>query len=82
MPLKDGPLERWIRSEGEKVGKNNTLKIHEKKLCIQLDRAEKADKLRKKNKQTKNHSHIANQNKQVNTKSRNIPIRFTFLSKQ
>ena len=57
MPLKDGPLERWIRSEGEKVRKNDTLKIHEKTLCIQLDRAEKADKLRKKtNKQKTIHT--------------------------
>ena len=82
MPLKDGPLERWIRSEGEKVGKKQYFKNSREKLCIQLDRAEKVDKLRKKNKQTKNHSHIANQNKQVNTKSRNTPIRFTFLSRQ
>ena len=43
--------------KGKRSEKNNTLKIHEKKLYIQLDRGEKADKLRrKKNKQPFTHS--------------------------
>ena len=38
--------------KGKRSEKNNTLKIHEKKLCIQLDLAEKALKLRKKKQKT------------------------------
>ena len=69
MPLKDGPLERWIRSEGEKVGKKQYFKNSREKIMHTAGYCRKSTqaKKNKNKKQTNNPSHIANQNKQVNT---------------
>ena len=59
MPLKDGPLERWIRSEGEKVGKKQYFKNLREKIMHTAGSCRKSTQAKKKktnNRQTTLHT--------------------------